>query len=94
MLGHVTTIRSDGVRVVSAQSSSNATAASDGTDSCTVVPGAVKDGSVVDTDVNFQTSITSLSANWDGFDTCVNGEGEHKSLKHDDSINTWNRFRN
>ena len=77
MLGHVTTIRSDGVRVVSAPSSAIVPAEGDGTGACTVVPGTVKDGSAVDRDVNFQTSTTSLSANWDGFDTCVNGEGDH-----------------
>ena len=32
-----------------------------------LLPGNVRDGDIVGTDLNYQPSFTSLSANWDGF---------------------------
>ena len=80
-LGYVRTLRSDGVRVTSAVSAGNAVVVDNVTSAgmepgpCSVVPGSVKDGGKGGVDVNFQTSTDALSANWDGFDTCVNGQG-------------------
>ena len=32
-----------------------------------LLPGNVQEGDIVGTDLNYQSSVTSLSANWDGF---------------------------
>ena len=32
-----------------------------------LLPGNVQEGDIVGTDLNYQPSVTSLSANWDGF---------------------------
>ena len=32
-----------------------------------MLPGNVRDGDIIGKDLNFQPSVTSLSANWDGF---------------------------
>ena len=37
-----------------------------------LLPGNVRDGDIVGTDLNYQPSVTSLSANWDGF-----GQSKH-----------------
>ena len=50
-LGFVYTVHSDGVTVKLEP----------------LLPGNVRDGGIVGTDLNYQPSITSLSANWDGF---------------------------
>ena len=50
-LGYVQTIRSDGITVKLEP----------------MVPGNVRDGDIIGIDLNYQPSLTSLSANWDGF---------------------------
>ena len=50
-LGYVNTIHSNGVTVKLEQ----------------LLPGNVRDGDIVGKDLNFQQSITTISANWDGF---------------------------
>ena len=41
-----------------------------------MVPGRVRDGDKIGIDVNYQELTTTLSANWAGFHTCANGNGE------------------
>lgn len=58
-LGYVNTIHSDGVTVQVEP----------------LLPGNVRDGDLVGKDLNYQQSITSISANWDGF-------GQSRGEKH------------
>ena len=51
MLGYVQTLRSDGITVKLEP----------------MVAGNVRDGDIIGVDLNYQPSVSTLSANWDGF---------------------------
>ena len=51
MLGYVQTLRSNGITVKLEP----------------MVPGNVRDGDIIGVDLNYQPSVSTLSANWDGF---------------------------
>ncbi|KAI0215917.1 hypothetical protein LSAT2_032052 [Lamellibrachia satsuma] len=75
-----------------------------------LLPGNVRDGDIVGTDLNYQPSVTSLSANWDGFGKPKNDDsgpviskvssvdatiGEHLKIKHYKvAVSTDHRFHN
>ncbi|KAI0235602.1 hypothetical protein LSAT2_013879 [Lamellibrachia satsuma] len=75
-----------------------------------LLPGNVRDGDIVGTDLNYQPSVTSLSANWDGFGKPKNDNsgpviskvshvdatiGEHLKIEHYEvAVGTDRRFHN
>ena len=72
LLNYTVTMRSDGITVRLEP----------------LVPGDVRDGHIIGTDINFQPSITTLSVNWDHFGRERQREGIIQSGKSDLSTRT------
>ncbi|XP_077992165.1 uncharacterized protein LOC144446291 [Glandiceps talaboti] len=66
LLGYTQSLRSDGITVQKEP----------------LLPGQVRDGDVLGFDINYQPSVTTLSANWDGFGYDALSPGETRNGKH------------